>query len=925
MPTLRRPATSHQRSATLQQFQSQGGFSGSPVDAKFPPLDHPYSLRHFPMSPLEDVAEVKQASGGWTSFFHSRPTKPSGRTRKGSIRGSEGGADNFQLPSKRISLQLGSRSRAYLTKASWISSPPSKIPLSTNEMEATNFDAPHKDSPTTANDPSDSTDSTTSRQARKSISMHFSSGNWIPRNGSFRRPRRSTTSEVKSGGPRHTLNPGDAAQRAADPVHKPHVGEAFPDFDPTAPVDHELNPAVLLLTRRRNNTSPLPPLSRLSSFNIDVGRLGLPASPTLPAPPQRQYQSPINYTTASQTFSGESRSRGGSGEQSSTLAGSDGDVRDGIFGDDEDTDFKSDGMFDSFRTMASNRLRTVETPIESMFDESPPSTSGNSKTKRLSIQEILGRSWDGDTKILEEDESIPTSNRAPGLGEPVDFSHRHDKTDDFDFDPADLTLDHRQFGRLSLDDDDDDDWARDDENTLSNHLSPPCSSTNSRRVSPTFREALASMSGNGMSELRRDTASDRPRSNIFDWCETPLMDKLDGDGRSLRPKTVHGKQELDFRGGRSASRKGLNAAHVRSQSVPVVPDPVDGSKPQPKFGTWGLGTKTASEDWDDDFDFEEGDAFNEPGGKDSATSFSMVVPASIQATQPTVKAHSGQIRELSLLVNDLKRLCRHGKELDLIQGSSAHKWMEAENIIALASPDEEEEEADDLDFDRSSVDFDSTKIDERFLDEGFDGSILDHHDDPFEAAFTTPEPEMGKTTVVRERQVVRRRSVFSPDDDIFGNWALPEDGSRSPQPRTPDGSRSPNRNSAVLATVIEAMQQQRAIADPVKSVSPTKASDSKLFFDTNSLQELVKRASQLRDSLSDAVRRAELLTQSPAGTPRRERHSARHNADGSPAFTRVFTDPASSPPRRLPKSHSTNSVLSKTSVESPRMHLMTVS
>jgi hypothetical protein len=553
-----------------------------------------------------------------------------------------------------------------------------------------------------------------------------------------------------------------------------------------------------------------------------------------------------------------------------------------------------------------------------MFDDSPPSTAGNGRTKRLSIQEMLGRSWDGETKITEEDESAPTPIRPVHLIDAAEFELESRKTDDFRFDPAhELSLVDRHFGRLSFDDDDDDDWPRDDENTLSNHLSPP-SSTNSRRVSPTLRQALRTVNGNGSSDIQRDSMSDRPRSNIFDWSEPSVHDKFDTD--MPRPKTVHGKQELDLRGGRSTSRKPPGAAHVRSQSVPVVPDPSDGSKPPPKFGTWGLGTKTASEDWDDDFEFDGDEvAVCSPGGKDSATSFSMVVPASIQATQPSVRAHSGQIRELSLLVNDLKRLCRHGKDLDIIRGPMATKWAEAESIIALASPDEEEDE--DLRSTKPSMDFDRSMIDERFLEEGFDGPFLDHADDPF----GFPEPEMSKTAVVRERHSPRRRSVFSPDDDIFGNWPLSEGATTPARPRTPSRCSSPNRNSAIISTVIEAMkQQQKSASDRVKSPAP-KNPNTKLFFDTNSLQELVKRAGQLRDSLSDAVRRAELLTQSPAGTPRRERHSRHQNPDGSPAFTRVFVDPASSPPRRLPNSHSTTSILSRASVESPRMQMMTVS
>jgi hypothetical protein len=612
-----------------------------------------------------------------------------------------------------------------------------------------------------------------------------------------------------------------------------------------------------------------------------------------------------------------SQSRAVSGERASTVVSSDFEH---FFtsGDDDDTDGRSDTMYDSFRTGTSARLRTVDTPLESMFDESPPSTAGNSRTKRLSIQEILGQAWDVDTNIMEEDESTSTPIRASHAEADTEMGDR--PVEDSSSFHRDLSLAHIDFARMSLDDDDDDDWARDDDsNALSNHLSPPTSSLNSRRAGPNLRHALASISGNSGADRSPDTLSERPRSTIFDWTEP--TSQVEVEGYSPRPKTVHGKQELDLRGGRPANRKGPVAAHIRSQSVPVVPDPTETSKVVPKFGTWGMGTKNVSEDWDDDFDLDE-DSVGTVGAKDSATSFSMVVPPSIQAIQNTVKVHSGQIRELSLLVNDLKRLCRHGKDLDIIDSSSAAKWREAENIIELAAPDDEEEDDELQPSTEQVADFDAaSSIDERFLDDGFDAASLEHK--PSFNSFRFDEPEMSKTAVVRERQVVRRRSVFSPEDDIFGNnWPLPEDGGSPYRPRTPDQSRNPNRDSAMISIVMEAMQQQRA-AEPVRRRSPVKPSQSKLFFDTNSLQELVKRASHLRDSLSDIVRRAEVLTQSPTGTPRRER--AQRLADGSPAFTRVFTEPPSSPSNRLPKTHSSSTGLSRTSVDSPRMQLMTVS
>lgn len=755
------------------------------------------------------------------------------------------------------------------------------------------------------------------------MSTHFSSaGNWLSRTSSVRRPRRSTI-DAKGGGAggRYVTDLADVVRDATrSPVGQLEEGLAPSNYHQEALQQLESIPQLAdpPRSRKRNSSSPLPPLTRLSSFNIDVPRLGS-STPSSTAPP-RPFHTPINYMSHSNNPPAPS-SRGPSGERSITLAGSDFEMRDGMYGDDDDTDFRSDA-YDSFRTVASSsRVRSVETPLESMFDESPPSTASNSRTKRLSIQEMLGRPWDGETKITEEDESIATPIRPGHLTEDAVFRSHDGHDDEFAYAAkAALELADRDFGRFSFDEDDDDDWARDDDNALSNHLSPP-SSTNSRRVSPTLRHALANLGNHCSPDPPRESMSDRPRSSIFDWSEPSVHDKHDSD--FPRPKTVHGKQEMDLRIGRSSSRKTAGAAHIRSQSVPLVPDLIDGSKPPQKFGTWGMGTKNVSEDWDDDFDFEEEVAIDPLGGKDSATSFSMVVPPSIQATQPSVKAHSGQIRELSLLVNDLKRLCRHGKELDILYGPAAAKWVEAENIIALASPDEEDTDEFGTST-RPSMDFDRSKVDDRFLDEGFDGTLLDHIDDPFEI----PEPEMTKTTVVRKRSGNRRRSVFSPDDDIFGgNWPLAEDNIRLSRPRTPDPSASPSRNSAVIA-VIEAMQQQRSISmNSVKKINKSVTSpDTKLFFDTNSLQELVKRAGHLRDSLSDAVRRAELLTQSPAGTPRRghhhthsRSHSRHNNLDGSPAFTRVFTDPASAagsvgntPPqhRRLPKSHSTNSMLS---------------
>lgn len=582
------------------------------------------------------------------------------------------------------------------------------------------------------------------------------------------------------------------------------------------------------------------------------------------------------------------------------MDGSESEQRDFTSGDDEDTDFKSDTMFDSLRTGASGHVRSVETPLESMYDESPPSTAGNGKAKRLSIQEILGKDWEAGGKILEEDENMQTPVRSSSkrLQEP-----RMSTESGFS---------NKEYGRFSIDEDFDEDWTRDD-GAPYNALSPPSkgSSLNSRGVHPNVRQALASVSGNSLADT--DTRTERPLSNLFDWSEPSLPEKNETNGRSLRPKTAYANQEADARGGRSAIRKGPTPTHVRSQSVPVVHENQEEAKTTgSKYGTWGLGTKTISEDWDDDFEFGGG----VEDEKSNENRFA--VPESIQAAQPSVKAHSGQIRELSLLVNDLQRLCRHGKIYDLLDGPHRTLWKEAEGIIALASPDDDDLEADHET--SSSIDLDAFEANDRLFDDDYDSASMDKLD----AALDGHEPAMSKTAVVRDRPSPRRRSVMSPDDDIFGNnWPLTEENlqSRSSRPRTPELRLNKATDvNGMVRSVVEVMQQ-RSISD---SLLEGGHANRKMHFDTNSLKILVKRAGDLRDILSDVIRRAEQITQSPARTPRHERQ-----LESSPAFTKVFDDPGSSPPRRINRSRGNT-----TKVDSPenspssgmnrRMQLMTV-
>ena len=914
LPTLRRPTTSHQRSATVQQYQTESNVTTPATPRKFsfddPPQPHEFSTpspNHYKRRPTEKT--------GWASFFHLKTSTIRGRS--GSVRFSDLSPHaRPMISTKRICIGNDQNCPVHLIKPRMVStaSAPPRL-LHTSVIEDEHNKSLREPELTTV-----SPDITPSKLPRKSVSMPFASaGSWVTRtSGSLRRPKQRG-GEARSGNKRHVSDPMAGAQTGADGRANPPL-ESTLSSSPLAPGKQgpALGSAAIaqLRSRKRNSSSPLPPLSRLSSFNVDMSRLGSSGGAPIhqvQARPNQPSGSSTSSTAMSQLLKAPLHDR------SSTIASSEADGRDFTSGDDDDTDFKSETMFDSIRTLASTRARAVETPLESMYDESPPSTAGNGKSKRLSIQEILGPRWDEENRIMEEDESMPTPVRTIQRSEAVYTSRDIPTVPRFSLQPSpnDFPSSTQEFNRLSFDNDFDDDWAKDDDFTC-NPLSPPSkgNSLNVKGMNPNVRLALASISGNGVQEIPpSDSRNERPLSSIFDWSE-PSHEKPDTDGRSPRPKTAYAKQELDSRGGRSALRNRPTPTHVRSQSVPVVHDVSEDPKTTgAKYGTWGMGTKTVSEDWDDDFEF--GGSSMAGGERDEKT---FAVPVSIQAAQPSVKAHAGQIREFSLLVNDLKRLCRHGRELDMLEGIHRALWKEAEGIIALASPDEDEDDDSTSEHtaSTSSINFDAFEIDERFGDEGFD----DHSMNRLDAAFDGHEPAMLKTTVVRERYSPRRRSVFSPEDDIFGNWPIIEPSSQSnrpSRPRTPENRNTkPHDVNGVVRSVMEAMH--RSAPDPSHQ-------DGKVHFDTNSLKALVKRAGDLRDALSDMIRRADQITQSPVRTPRHERQ-----LDSSPAFTRVFDDPGSSPPRRIRRSRANTSMMDDTSPgNSPssslpqRMHMMTVS
>ncbi|KAL7946524.1 hypothetical protein V8C42DRAFT_352675 [Trichoderma barbatum] len=878
---LRRPATSHQRSATLHHFRQSVDLSNLPS----PAFSFDQSQQEHLLAPASPVQPQSSRKISWVSFFHSRTRNTGGGSGSIASRLGDSTPRSWNISGKRISVGGQDRQKVHLVTPRMVSaaSAPPIAPFPTDRRQE--LGQVRDETGVHVDDRSISPDDTPAGKAARPHSMPFPPvSNWISRtSGSLRQPKRGAEPDGVSDR-RHVSAPSNSgAQIAVEHDSKAPAHSSIPP-NSLARQGPTLDSAakVQLTMHKRSHSSPLLPAPRNSSFQNEVPRLGSPGG--APSHPARQHQ-PSGSSTSSAAMSQLRASP--LHEGFSAAEGFESDARGFTSGDEDDADYRSDTVFDSLRTAASSRTRAVETPLDSVYDESPPSTAGNNgRTKRLSIQEILGHTWGGDTDIMEEDENTVMPTGVESVGARARYHSRHVLTlprISSESSQNGVSLYAKDFGRISLDDDFDEDWG-DDDDAHFNPLSPPSkgSSLNSRHINPNVRIALANMSLDHMSDMDQD---DRPLNSLFDWSETSFHDKSNSDGIPLRPKTSYEKQELDARGGRSVIRNPV-PAHIRSQSVPLS-HAMDESKSSngAKYGTWGLGTKTVSEDWDEDFEF--GGSANEHDGIADDKLFS--VPESIRASQPSVKAHSGQIRELSLLVNDLKRLCRHGRDMDMLDGPQQTLWKEAEGVIALASPDEEE--SVDGEFDANSSDtMDEFDNDDAFSDDD-DDFFQDLSFSKLDMAFDIKEP-MSKTAVVRERQSPKRRSVFSPDDDIFGgNWPLVDESTPSDRPscsRTPELRADKQQEADKGArSVMEAMHR----STPNQETQPR--SGTKMHFDTNSLRVLVKRAGELRDSLSDVVRRAEQITQSPAGTPRRERQT-----DSSPAFTRMFDDPGSSQSRR---------------------------
>ena len=627
-------------------------------------------------------------------------------------------------------------------------------------------------------------------------------------------------------------------------------------------------------------SSPLPTLhlTRHPPIDIELPRdvsSGPPSpvvdQPTTPSPPQHSETHP---PTASSSFhmkpSRASRipSSRIPSDRESTVFSSDNE-RGGVFSaDGDDTDYRSEYQFDSLRTDATGNSHAGAKShhVETVFRDT--NTPELKRHNLATLQEAFGQtSISGGTMqhdyIAEEDESTRT---------PVQVHHnerertasprrpRPTSSTNIPSSPPTLPTPTRQNEAYPQELDFEDEWSADDgddehdDDDLNIDLPgqfPGSDTDHARRV-------------------RDVELPERPKSNIFDWSERPLAGKDLQVGSSPRPRSAHVKQNHE-RGSRSSSRRGPSWLHLRSQSVPLPPENNNYRlNSAAKLNAWMLDGKDVSEHWDGDFDFDEepeeqtADEAQEEGETHLTSRRSMVmstdsagvlVPPSIIEKQASVRGQFGQVREFTLLVHELEVLRRKGSLNGIINGKASHLWKEADEIIKLASKDD----------DGSDILPPHSSTSASFELDGFDDESIPSR---------------------------RRRSSSSPQVDGWNDGTPSRPSPAGSRFNTPTGR--PRKESIANAKNILSDVPRRR--NSLESLLGSEPLPQKLHFDTTSLRDLVIRTGAITRLLKEEVRKAENPGSFP-NTP--EKRSA---TPPDPPFSQIFNKPSPSGPSSVKKS-----------------------
>jgi hypothetical protein len=371
-----------------------------------------------------------------------------------------------------------------------------------------------------------------------------------------------------------------------------------------------------------------------------------------------------------------------------------------------------------------------------------------------------------------------------------------------------------------------------------------------RRSSP-FQIELSSGSRPTSTYISEDhNLRNGTKSTLFSYSEKSA-DKPTANHSPPRPKTVHGKKDADGRGSRSNKRRMPGGLHIRSQSVPVVPD-IAGKRQAVitnKFGTWGVGSKGVTEDWDEDFDFGLPAAAGTNGHDERRTDSMqpMAIPQKIKEHQISVMNNISLVREFGLMVEELKVLKPRATALGLIEQAKDDLYELVDSMIELA--DQEADAPKDKQSPPSSPGFDMSEFDEQPAPRtakktGRNVSSGDRHD-----------------TVIRTPPAtkVKRKTVLPDENDVFTSPATQAELSKPSTPHHADIVSRPRKDSEAMArSVIEALKKKKSDVEASVSLQPVPMS-RRVQFDTRTLRHIVPYVSSLVRRVKDQIREAEHL------------------------------------------------------------------
>lgn len=293
-----------------------------------------------------------------------------------------------------------------------------------------------------------------------------------------------------------------------------------------------------------------------------------------------------------------------------------------------------------------------------------------------------------------------------------------------------------------------------------------------------------------------------------------------------------------------------------------------------KYKTWRLGAKPVSEEWSDDFVFDdvEEEAVDPPVAnernefRDSIRS--VRIPQAIIDRQPSVHLQFGQVQEFMALVEELKRLRSTGAALRILNGNARQLWEDADSIINLATINDDEH-----------VPLASSPA----------------SSDPFAELPPLPLNAMtnGVTTGRGRRQTASgRRSV-------------------SALTTPPVPGRARGESLAHAKHFLQVMHQSRGNESSPREIEIHH--QKKLPFDTQDLKDLVGRSGAITRALKEEVRKAEGVSVSPCKTPQSKKEDKRDDPFNESFWKPEVRETSPSPAFRnkpgLPKSRSAHSYL----------------